>query len=64
MPPYEPVPTPPPTIGNLDANGGHLIYITGTSYLKRGLSNTVGAVTSPINAPAELTLLMMMSWRS
>ena len=50
-------------IGDFDANGEHLVYLTGTSYLTHHLSLTIGAATGLTEASPELTLQTLLSWR-
>lgn len=50
-------------IGDLDANGEHLLYLTGTAYLGSQFSATFGAATGLTQNSPDFTLQTLISWR-
>lgn len=49
--------------GDLDANGEHLVYLTGTSYFTDQFSATLGVATGLTEDSPNLTLQTLVSWR-
>ena len=49
--------------GGFDANGEHLLFLTGTSFVNDGFSFTVGAATGLTKASPDLTLQTLLSLR-
>ena len=50
-------------IGDLNTNGEHLIYLTGTSYANDHFSFTLGAATGLTDSSPDFTLQTLLSWR-
>lgn len=50
-------------IGDLDASGEHLAYLTGTYYFNEHLSWTIGAATGLTSVSPDFTLQTLLSWR-
>jgi len=50
-------------IGDLDWDGEHLIYLTGTSYLNHHLTATFGLATGLTDASPDFTIQTLVAWR-